>query len=239
MGERKWWTHSCSERGNWRWWLHRSKGDAIVNAEVLWRARLTGVWLERSDEGKWHVALGVYWLYATLGWRTPWSKYRGYGEGKSLSLTFSDGSMRWNVWVDPDSWQSTRPMWRDGSFNPLDVALGRRDCTQVIKESRDVIVPMPEKSYPAKAELIEFTWKRPRWPFSKSMLRVSLDVPGGIPHEGKGENSWDCGTDATFGITTGECRSIPEGVGVLVGSVLRSRVKYGGWKDWTWAKEEA
>src|SRR3990167_5778242 len=30
---------------------------------------------------------------------------------------------------------------------------------------------------------------------------------------GKGENSWDCGDDATFWITTGPVKSIPEAVG--------------------------
>lgn len=235
--ERRYWTHSCRERGNWRWWLHGPRHD-VMHAEVSWRARLTGLWLGRSDEGKWHASIGLYWLYATIGWRPAWAKYTGAGSSRQISVTFHDKAVWWHLWVDRDSWSSDRPKWRDGSFHPLDAMLGRMKCTTETVEKRDVLVPMPEKSYPATAKLERYTWKRPRSPLSKELLRVTIDIPGGIPHEGKGESSWNCGTDATFGITTGECRTIPEGVGMLVGSVLRDRVRYGGWSDWTWSREE-
>lgn len=235
--ERKWWSHSSREPGSWRWWLH-GPHHQLVNAEASWRSRLTGVWLGRNDEGRWHTSVGLYWLYVTIGWRSPWAKYTGYGSGRELSLTFHDQAVWWHLWVDRDSWSSDRPRWRDGNLHPLDVVFGRMNCTTETLEEREILVPMPEKSYSATAKLERYTWKRPRSPLSKQMLRVSIDVPKGIPHEGKGENSWDCGADATFGITTGECKSIPEGVGILVGSVLRSRVRYGGWDDWSWKKED-
>ncbi len=238
--DRGYWSHRSREKGSWRWWLHkRSHGSPVLTANVSWRARLTGVWLGRNDDGEWHTAIGVYWAYASLGWRTPWARRGNYGEGREMSLTFHDRAVWWHVWVNRDCWESSRPKWRDGNFHPVDALFGRENCTRRTIEERNVLVPMPEKAYPAKAQLVEFTWKRPRWPFAKTMLRVNIDIPGGIPHAGKGENSWDCGDDGTFGLTTGECKSIPEGVGILVGSCLRTRVRYGGWDDWSWKRDDA
>lgn len=235
--ERRWWSHSCRERGNWRWWLHGPmRGDDVMSCEVSWRARLTGIWFGRHDSGKVSASIGLYWLYATAAIWLPFVKR---GERRRLSLTFHDGAMWWCIWRDDDSWSRDVPKWRDGNFNPMNTVFGRQKCSTETLEIRDVLVPMPEKAYPATAKLEEYTWKRPRWPFAKTMKRVTIDIPGGIPFAGKGENSWDCGDDATFGITTGECRTIPEGVGILVGSCLRTRVKNGGWSDWEWKREAA
>lgn len=235
--EKGFWSHSSREKGSWRWWLHRkSHGDDILSVNLSWKSDLKGIWLARSDGGRWHTAIAIGVLYASVAWRPTWAKYGGYGSGRELALSFHDWAVWWKVWVDPDSWESSRPRWRDGNLHPIDALFGRQGCTRKVIEERDVLVPMPEKSYPAKAQLIEFTWKRPRSPFSKTMLRVNLDIPGGIPHAGKGENSWDCGDDATFGLTTGECRTIAEGVGKLVGSCLETRVRYGGWDDYVWSR---
>jgi hypothetical protein len=68
-------------------------------------------------------------------------------------------------------------------------------------------------------------------------MRVDLKIDKGIPHAGKGENSWDCGDDATYGMCCA-VKNIAEGVGVLVGSVLHDRVKYGGYGDWLWCRQE-
>jgi hypothetical protein len=53
---------------------------------------------------------------------------------------------------------------------------------------------------------------------------VKLDIPGGIPHNGKGENSWDCGDDGLWGCG-GD--TVEEAIGHAVSSVLRSRRRYG------------
>ncbi len=234
MSERKLWHHSHYERGCWRWWLHSESTD-LANVEISWRSGLTGFWFCRSESGKIRMSVGLYVLYVTAGIRLPWIKADC---ARDFSITFHDWAVRWCIWRDPwGGWDHTVPRWRDGSFHPIDAIFGRPICTRTTKERREVVVPMPERPYEATAELVEFSWKRPRFPWSKKMLRVSIDIPGGIPHSGKGENSWDCGDDGTFSITTGKCHSIPEGVGVLVGSCLRDRVRYGGWGEWVWKKD--
>jgi hypothetical protein len=56
----------------------------------------------------------------------------------------------------------------------------------------------------------------------------SLDIVGGIPVEGKGENSWDCGMDGVFG-TSG--KTVEDAVANCVRSVTRMRNQYGGPHD--------
>jgi hypothetical protein len=54
---------------------------------------------------------------------------------------------------------------------------------------------------------------------------VDLDIPGGIPHEGKGENSWDCGMDGLFGCSGA---TVAEAIANAVRHTQRDRERYGG-----------
>ena len=82
-------------------------------------------------------------------------------------------------------------------------------------------------SYRAALKLEECEWKRPRWPWPVRRRTASIDVPKGIPHQGKGENSYDCGEDATFGLGC-EAWTVDEAISKMVASVLKSRAKYDG-----------
>lgn len=95
-------------------------------------------------------------------------------------------------------------------------------------------IPMPEGVYPA-------TWEKMRYvshyvgPLGKFRDRILgpctsdpsfwIDVPGGIPVEGKGENSWDCGMDGIFG--TGG-RTLHDAIGNVSAAAMRDRDRYGG-----------
>lgn len=228
--QRFWWTHHSIERRSFRWWSYIRMRD-FVSIEMSWLSGLVGIGL-RTMHGKWtfDICLGLVALF--VSWP---ARYRNYGDDREIKISFHDGAIWWAFWTDPMSWSSTTPKYRYGNFNFVDFALGRSKCDHRTLEERDVLVPMPEGAYPARAKLEEWTWRRPRW-FAKTIKRCSIDIPNGIPFPGKGENSWDCGDDATYGITTGECRTIAEGVGKLVGSVLNSRVRYGGWGSWSWHK---
>lgn len=166
-------------------------------------------------------------------------KFKFFKFGKKeiivFHIAFHNRAFWWNFCTPKDEWHASTPRWRKGAFHFQDFFFGKPTCSTEVVEERDVLVPMPEKSYQATAQLVRYTWSRPRW-FDKVVIRCEIKVKEGIPHEGKGENSWDCGPDATYSMTTGECRSIAEGVGRMVGSILRDRVKYGGYKDWSWSK---
>ncbi len=226
-----WWSHHSLERRSFRWWSYW-RGRDFLSIETSWLSGGLSVGLQILH-GQWTASLrlGVASLHVSLP-----GGYRNYGDDREIHISVHSGALWWAFWTDPLSWSSTTPKWRQGNFNPADFVLGRRSCTNSLIEARDVLVPMPERAYSAKAELREWVWRRPRWPFAMRVKRVSIELPEGIPFPGKGENSWDCGDDATFGITTGPCSSIAEGVGVLVGSVLKDRVRHGGWDSWTWKR---
>lgn len=95
-------------------------------------------------------------------------------------------------------------------------------------------IPMPEGVYPAE-------WKRERF-VSRYVGRLGklrdrlvgprigdpsywISIPGGIPVQGKGENSWDCGMDGIFG-TGGP--TLETAIGNVVAAATRGRQRYGG-----------
>jgi len=81
--------------------------------------------------------------------------------------------------------------------------------------------------YPATVRFFESTWKRPRWPWSKKIVRADIYPDTPIPYPGKGENSWDCDEDATHSMMTAEETELGAVV-AMVESVLRSRYRHGG-----------
>lgn len=229
--------HHCKERRLYRAWLHYGvHGRMCSSIEVAWLTKHCHITFEFDDEKGWGISLAIPpvagWLHIGLPRALSLKRHR------QVQVSIHSGGIWWTFWRDWRGWSSDVPRWREGNFNVVDFLLGRRKCTTRDLEMREIVVPMPERSYPATAKLVEYTWRRPRW-FAKRVNRVQIDVPEGLPHAGKGENSWDCGDDATFGITTGPCRSIPEGIGILVGSVLERRVRYGGWSDFVWSREPA
>ena len=159
---------------------------------------------------------------------------RGQGH-KELSLKIHDWSIWWNLWTSSMEWSSQTPRWRNGCFHILDFLFGKNKYVREIIEERDVQIPMPEGNYDAHIKFCKDVWKRSRG-FSKTILRIDADIPKGIPHAGKGENSWDCGDDATFGMCC-TANSIVEGVGEIVKSCLKTRVRCGGWRDYKWERK--
>jgi hypothetical protein len=229
--------HSCREPNLYRWWISDRKRDyrTLAKGEISWRARLTGIWIGLDDEEPLiDFSLGLYWLYLHLSVRGP--RFIMQGEDwEVFQLSFHGGTMWWRIWHSNMGWSSRTPRWRCGNWSPADTLLGKVTHAERVIEERQVLVPMPEKSYPATVKLIERTDKRPRW-FKHVWTQADINIPGGIPHAGKGTAEWNCGDDATFGLYTA-ARTIPEAVGKCVGSCLESRVRYGGWDDYVWKRE--
>jgi hypothetical protein len=233
--------HHHRERGLIMAWLNYSTATTgCIRFELCWRTWLTGIWFGYNDEMGWGGSIGVPGFYLAIHANVPkWLQLKVRGElepRREVSLAVHGGTVSWSLWRNPHHWSSDVPRWRDGHFDVVEFLLGPARYEQTVIDERDILVPMPERSYPAAAKLLQCTWKRPRW-FARSMKRVQIDVPDGIPFPGKGESSWNCGDDATYSISTGKCNSIPEGVGIMVGTCLASRVKNGGWDDYVWTRQ--
>jgi len=148
-----------------------------------------------------------------------------YG-AREFSLQVHDWAIWWSVWTDPNGWSSKRPRWRNGAFHVLDALLGKAKHSSVELKRVSVVVPMPEGVYGGECALTEDTWQRPRW-FAKRLRRATVEMREPIPFPGKGENDWDCGEDALYGLTA-PASTVAEAVAATAASALRSRERYGG-----------
>lgn len=153
--------------------------------------------------------------------------------GRDFSLAFHDHGVFWSIGADDMGWSSDTPRWRHGAWHPLGHFM--RQGEPEVLETREVLVPMPERSYKGTARLERTRWgfgKLPRL-FDRIDYHVDLEMAPGeqVPVPGKGENSYDCDEDATFSISC-PAQTIEDGVGRLVASVLRDRWRRGGarWK---------
>lgn len=128
-----------------------------------------------------------------------------------------------------------RRKWREPSFSPRSL-FGLNSTETIEGESGMTNIPMPEGVYPATWQKITYVTRytkslgklRDRILGPRSHTSIKLDIPGGIPVEGKGENSWDCGMDGILG-TSG--KTVEDAVANCVRSALRQRNQYGGPHD--------
>jgi hypothetical protein len=111
-----------------------------------------------------------------------------------------------------------------------DLVWGRSKYSEAVLQEQMASVSMPESDYPVKVKIVEAVWTRPRKPWPFKMRRALIECERGIPTPGKGENSWDCGQDATFGLTC-PASTVEEALQALKVSVTRDRERYGG-KNW-------
>jgi len=123
---------------------------------------------------------------------------------------------------------SVDPWWWHISIDWKRMLFGRMNYTRRELRTSRVEIPMPEANYLATVRFEEQIWKRSRLPWN-SIRRVGCeikpDVP--VPFPGKGENSWDCGEDATHSMSC-SATTEHEAVSHFVESILRSRYRHGG-----------
>lgn len=154
----------------------------------------------------------------------------------------------WALWLKPwvpdfVGYGRHAPWWvRTHCFDFLDLLFGRmRHKHEILGEWQPVLVPMIEGAYPGRVRFERRTWWRPRlprWVWQKVSNYTEFESDRGIPFPGKGENSWDCGMDGLHG-TGSEDHDIPKCISKVVASVLHSRERYGGRREWIPPREEA
>jgi hypothetical protein len=155
--------------------------------------------------------------------------------GREIGWQFFSGTFWLRLWHDPMESRcgpNGDPWWWEMRVNIPDLLLGRNKYSDEVLETREIVVPMPEGSYTGRCTMKLETWKRPRW-FAKRLVRAHIDMNEGqqIPFPGKGEDSWNCGEDATFGLCT-PARDVVEATAHLFQSVMRDRARYGNGFNW-------
>lgn len=235
-GDRKVWFHSQNLNEDrhgrpkglpyeGRCWLNTPRGE-FKFAWHLWNKALRFSVQSDADSGGvqlgWALPPASFWFTAPVPFRKPDYEHTNY-----LSLSVHDSSLWWQFGGNSfGDWSRDTPKWKHGNFNFGDFFLGDVKYTEGSPEIQKVKIPMPEGAYDATVTLREDRWERPRWKTLR-LRRASVDVPLGIPFPGKGENSWDCGEDAVFGLSC--CAdTVEEAIGKQVETVLRNRRRYGG-----------
>jgi hypothetical protein len=220
-----------------RCWLNVGRGRNELEFRFEWAlwhpTRLFSIGLESDGEtggflARWGVIPATFYLGIPLP-RT-WEAFKRWRYSDrnvfDIYLDMESGSLRWQFGGSTMGWSSKTPKWKDGSFDIPDFVLGKTKYTEGEPEVHKVQIPMPEGAYDAVIEMSTDTWKRPRW-FATRIRRCHTKIDIGIPFPGKGENSWDCGEDCSYGVS-GPAETIEAAIAMNVESVLRSRRRYGG-----------
>lgn len=216
---------SLLRRGfGWGFQLGRNGDESDIGLD-LHAGRLGSVWLRlRSPWTKWAN------IERQGDDDREWYKARHYG----ICLFPFDGCWFRFQWDARDGeWSRGQPWYREITFGERHL-WGLRSHDTVSEDQGECMIPMPEGQYRATWERVTTRRRfvrfpgtlRNRWQRPTSYYR--LDIPGGIPHWGKGENSWDCGMDGLCG-TSG--RTLAEAIGNAIASSLRDRDRYGGPSD--------
>jgi len=150
-----------------------------------------------------------------------------------LTFRINHERAHYSLFTDDGGWASAWPKWAYVHFrwdSILDWILGKAKHSTTVGSKEVVEVPMPEGTYLAQVTLQERVWKRSRWPWPRRTKGSEIEVEGGVPVPGKGENSWDCGEDAIHAQHNWET-TVEGSVAALIRSVLQQRRRYGG-KNW-------
>lgn len=205
-------------RFNKRWWWH-FKNNREISFEIAGMNSHPSIYFSVNGSDRkitFHLGLGFAFWISFYGFiPEKWfpvekNSYapKGYLHSgrRQLGLHIHDWALWWTVWKDDNEWSSTTPKWRQGSWHPIRDFKGKHTCTWDVIETEYFVLPFLEGNYSVKVEkkLRTDTW--PRWFTRKSVcyeVRPGYEKDGEfisvpVPHEGKGENSWDCGEDGTY-----------------------------------------
>lgn len=177
------------------------------------------------------LSIALHWHYALyLGIEIPWlnRKVKSYEWGRRIGAHVSGRYLTVNLLEGGDRsflfWDWVRAITGEPKYSEQMLSMG----------SCEVI--LPENRYPADFEVKRQRWTFERWGVIKQADRITVNIPSGIPVPGKGENSWDCGDDKIFSVSTmtdwdHPANSRKFALDDLAMNILRRRQKYAS-LDW-------
>lgn len=189
----------------------------------------------RPDEREVVFAFGIPFVSLYFGWNTGWKwlwertkNRRGYPTSRDIGFYVHGWAVWFMFWRDEMESSNEDPWYYQQVFHIDSFFLGHAKYKREELETHEIYIPLPEGEYLARATFDRSTWKRPRW-FKKVRDYTSVEVLQwqGLPHEGKGENSWDCGQDGLFGYSV-EGHNLEKAIAHGVERALYYRRRYDG-----------
>jgi hypothetical protein len=203
----------------------------VIRFEAAWRFAIGGELWAGGDEHS--LTLRLCLLFVTV--------YIGIESARlSRALRLPDDMHITGVVLmraDDDFYLSAQVWQNDNVYRPrvdkkwfinlTELVLGRCVYSRTELSTHEVRIPMPEGGYPATIKLVEDTWTQPRkfWNPRRVVRRADVDIPGGIPHPGKGTASWNLDDDALFGGTFA-ASTLDEAIAKVRESVMYCRMHY-------------
>ena len=214
QGEPTIWGHWSNESakkkpGAWplagRAWLHWPGNSLGVDWAFFTRKFRFSVALSDLNDDAVVIGLALPFLlslWISLGrcaWvmRLPGVKWHSGEESsgeREISVAVHHGTIWWVLWRNPNSWKSND--WRHDGFNLPDFFLGRSEYFESQRRRHTITIVLPEGEYAATVDLYTAIWIRRRWPWPQRVKRAAVEIVGGIPVPGDGENDWDLDDDA-------------------------------------------
>lgn len=218
----------------WFDWYIRSTDRHPFKIEAEWTfgkaVWSSGVSYTRKNSGTimLHAAIRpLASVYLTLKHLWPRAAHQ---ESRTYSISLVDGALHYDLGKpgSGDEWRRDDPLnWMRGCIFLADKILGRAEHHKhVVGPKVDALASFPEGSYPLKLQREVRTWKRPRWPWPSVHRYVDIEAVRPAESQGKGENSWDCGPDAIWGMSS-PGHSYEDAVAAYVKATLRDRRKHG------------
>lgn len=176
----------------------------------------------------------VFSFYLELERFFRWLPYSRRKKTREYGVKFHDGSMWVDIGAQPwESNSSDRWFEKTHCFHVSDWILGRSKYVEDPNPQVYLNVPfaMPERVYRGTVKLADDAWHRR---FGKTVVaraHIEMNKGDAIPHPGKGENSWDCGEDATYSMTC-PAKTLEEAIASMIESAMRSRRRHGGSVNW-------
>lgn len=195
----------------------------------LYFGKLLSIWFT------WHSAR-IQKIVSVKKTRDP--KY--FWEGRVYHFSIFDGSGSWFricLGTLPNHWGRDTPGIEWSSSNLARKIYGyKRSEMEELRAGVKVHIPLDNGYYLGLATLKKSTWsytypigKLVNWIWRpKPNVYWDIDIPGGIPVEGKGENAHDCGMDGLFGIGADENDTSKIMAEKIINHVLHDRDRYGG-----------
>lgn len=223
-----------------RAWLHSLSNGIGVEWDLFSRRCHASIEFSSTGDDAIMFALAIPFLFAIYLSvdKAKWVKHLpgvkwvdgDYNSGeREIRIAIHDNAVWWNLWINSTGIRSRS--WRDGCFHFDDFFLGRNKYSESERQRHEVFLAMPEGFYPVVVELFTSTWKRKRWPWAKSIERANVEIEGGLPVPGDGDNDWDLDDDAIFS-STFPASTVEDALSAVRESAMHDRRRKGGGEDW-------
>lgn len=233
----------------------------IINSVEVCSGRALKLELDRGDEANcgnsFMLSIGLLFFKVYVNFNVPaswilkrkciatWDNGREFEliDGRRYGFYFYHWAFVWHWHAKQNESSSKDPWWMRQYIHLDDLILGKTYVvTDELMSTEDVWFRLGDKEFKINSiKWTRYTRFRSRIPFAlwkSAHISVKIDINDPPMRSGKGENSWDCGDDGSYGLSTRwegsqihwkNMKELQEqATWLYVESVLKDSKRYGG-----------